>query len=283
MTNTKTIRWVVASAVLVLVSACGADDDPSAAPAPSATASEAASPTASPTASPSDSSDATAPPSRSLVVFGDSWPFGAHCDGCTPFPDLYAEALNAEASTEFTNLTEDGGTTDSLLGEMQSFEPYRTAIADADVIVMSLGANDLEDAFGIYAAGDCGPPKGLGCFREVADAWGRNMDAMLTVIHDLRGKRPTAIRVLTQANEADAGLSAAFGEKFVTEQLPQVMAWQKEEFCRAAARHHDQCVDLRPVLNGPELNEPTDVNTQEAMQTVADTLLALGLPELQGA
>jgi lysophospholipase L1-like esterase len=264
MTTIKptTLPWAVAAAALLLVSACGADE-PSAAPAPDPTES--------------------APPARSLVVFGDSWPYGAHCNGCTPFPQLYAEALDAEASTGFTNLTEDGGTTDSLLGEMRSFEPYRTAITDADVIVISVGANDLEDAFGEYGADGCGPPQGLGCFREVADAWGRNMDAMLTEIHDLRGDRPTAIRVLTQANEADAGLSAAFGSEFVTKTLPQVMAWQQEEFCRAAAAHHDQCVDLRPVLNGADVNEPTDVNTQEAMQQVADALVAIGLPELQGA
>jgi hypothetical protein len=272
------IRWLVASAALLLVSACGADDDPSAAPAtPSHEAGQESSPTASAT------SDASAPPSRSLVVFGDSWPFGAHCNGCTPFPALYAEALDAEASTGFTNLTEDGGTTESLLTELGSFEPYRTAIADADIVVISIGANDLEPAFETFAAGDCGPPKGLGCFRTIADEWGRNMDEILSVFDELRGGQPTAIRVLTQANEADAGLSAAFGESFVNEQLPQVMAWQQEEFCRAATRHHAQCVDMRPVLNGKNLDKPTDVNTQEAMQAVADSLVALGLPELQGA
>jgi hypothetical protein len=99
MTITRTIRWV-------------------------ATASQAASPTATSSTGSVDS----ASPARSLVAFGDSWPYGAHCNGCTPFPDLYAEALNPEAPTEFTNLTENGGTTDSLLSEMQSSEPYRTAI-----------------------------------------------------------------------------------------------------------------------------------------------------------
>jgi lysophospholipase L1-like esterase len=267
------IRWLFASAALVLVSACSTDE-PSAGPAPSA--SQTASSTANPTSS------APAAPARTLVAFGDSWPFGAHCNGCTPFPDLYAEALDAEVPTGFTNLTENGGTTESLLAEMQSFEPYRTAIADADVIVISVGANDLEPAFETFAAGDCGPPKDLGCFRKVADDWGRSMEAILTVFDELRGGQPTAVRVLTQANESDPGLLAGFGDEFVHEQLPQVMAWQEQEFCRAAARHHDHCVDLRPVLNGPKVNELVDVNTQEAMQTVADTLLAIGLPELEG-
>jgi lysophospholipase L1-like esterase len=256
-------RWVVAAAALVLVSACGADE-----------------PSTGPARSEAPAGQASNGATRSMVMFGDSWPFGAHCNGCTPFPDLYAEALDAEAPTGFTNLTENGGTTESLLGEIRDFAPYRDAIATADVIVISIGANDLEPALASFGGDTCGPPKGLGCFRAVADAWGRNMDAILTELDELRGGQPTAIRVLTQANEADSNLTFMFGESFVTEQLPQVMAWQKEEFCRAAARHHDQCVDLRPVLNGTELNEPANVNTQEAMQAVADSLIAIGLPEL---
>jgi lysophospholipase L1-like esterase len=268
------IRWVVVTAALVLVSACGAEE-PSADPGPSAT------PTASSPSSPAGT--ASAAPARTMVMFGDSWPFGAHCNGCTPYPDLYAEALDVETPTGFTNLTENGGTSDSLLTEIRSFAPYRDAIADADIIVISIGANDMEPAFTSYGADTCGPPKGLGCFRKVADAWGRNMDALLTEFDTLRAGRPTAVRVLTQANEADPDLTSMFGEPFMTEQLPQVMEWQNQEFCRAAARHHDQCVDLRPVLNGPELTVPVDVNTQDAMQAVADALMTIGLPELQGS
>jgi lysophospholipase L1-like esterase len=268
------LRWMAACAALILVSACGADD-PSAAPAPGPTASRAASPS-------SPSSAASTAPARTMVAFGDSWPFGAHCNGCTPFPDLYAAALDTEAPTGFTNLTENGGTSDSLLSEIQSFAPYRNAIADADVIVISIGANDLEPALASYGGDTCGPPKGLGCFREVADAWGRNMDAILTEFDELRGGRPTAVRVLTQAIEADPNLTFMFGESFLLDQGAQIVAWQKQEFCRAAARHHDRCVDLRPVLNGPSLDVPRDVNTQEAMQAVADSLMAIGLPELQG-
>ena len=252
-----------------LLTACG-DDDPASASGPTSAAT-------------GNSSTGSSSATRSFVAFGDSWPYGAHCNGCTPFPDLYAAALNAEAPTEFTNLTEDGGSTESLLSEMRTYEPYRDAIAGADVIVISIGANDLEEAFASYGAGDCGPPDDLGCFREVADGWGQNMDAMLGEIHDLRGDQPTAIRVLTQANELDQGLIEGFGDTFVYEKLPQVMAWQQEEYCRVADTHHDRCVDLRPVLNGTDFNELRDVNTQQAMQEVADRLLAIGLPELTDA
>ncbi len=50
--------------------------------------------------------------------------------------------------------------------------------------------------------------------------------------------------------------------------------------CEAARTHDAICVDVRPVLNGPTLDQPVDENSPQSMQAVADSLLATGLPEL---
>jgi hypothetical protein len=50
--------------------------------------------------------------------------------------------------------------------------------------------------------------------------------------------------------------------------------------CEAARTHQAVCVDVRPILNGPTLNQPVDENSPESMQAVADGLLATGLEEL---
>src|ERR671911_426603 len=75
---------------------------------PSPTSAGSPSPAAT-TALPSATASAQPSPtggSLSYVAFGDSWPYGAHCDGCVPFPVLYAEGLASATSREvdFSNL-----------------------------------------------------------------------------------------------------------------------------------------------------------------------------------
>jgi hypothetical protein len=50
--------------------------------------------------------------------------------------------------------------------------------------------------------------------------------------------------------------------------------------CDAARTHDAICVDVRPVLDGPRLDQPVDENSPESIRAVADALLATRLPEL---
>lgn len=51
--------------------------------------------------------------------------------------------------------------------------------------------------------------------------------------------------------------------------------------CNAAAAHEAVCVDPRPVLWGPNLDQPVSGDSQEPMQAIADALAATGLAELE--
>lgn len=73
----------------------------------------------------------------------------------------------------------------------------------------------------------------------------------------------------------DGGLRVALGKA-----APDVMAAFNDASCAAASGHGGQCVDLRPVLNGPEMKTPANANTQESMDAVAAAVAALGLAEL---
>ena len=53
-----------------------------------------------------------------------------------------------------------------------------------------------------------------------------------------------------------------------------------EAVCETAEAHDARCVDVRPILNGPNLDQPTDENSPENMQAIADALVGTGLPEL---
>ena len=222
-------------------------------------------------------------PSWTYVAFGDSWPYGAHCNGCRPFPALYADGLAAttDRSIEFINLTTNGGTSQSLLKNIQTSQKTREAVMSADIIVISTGTNDLENAFGLFAAGNCGGADHFDCFRTVAEGWRISFDGILTEIETLRNGKPTAIRLVTNSNEAlsDPGLIEIFGPKDSSGGGAFFTDLHHEILCEVAAKHGVICIDLRPVLNGPNFDKPQDVNTQAAMQAVADALLASGLDE----
>src|SRR5215204_2561258 len=101
-------RQVAALTVVVVLGGCSASPDGAAGPAP-ATKSSASTPVGGPV---------------TLLALGDSWPYGAHCNGCTPFPELYAQGLEKELGLEVDvlNLVTNGGTSASLRQSL-TFDP----------------------------------------------------------------------------------------------------------------------------------------------------------------
>ena len=105
---------------------------------------------------------------------------------------------------------------------------------------------------------------------------------MLAVVDELRAGAPTAVRLVTNANEflADPMLIRGYGPDFGLTGGAAITALHHDALCEVAAAHHAACVDLRPVINGPDLATPQSVNTQEAMQAVADAIVVAGLSEI---
>ena len=236
----------------------------------------------SPTTGASASDPPTAAADLTVAVFGDSWGYGAHCGGCTPWPKLLEAGYESEfgASVDVVNLLENGGNTDVLLKEFREDADYRAAIADADVVIINQGVNDIDqfmDVFDSASKGTCGGPDGLACLSALTDHWRQNLDAFATEVATLRHGQPTALRLVGVSNEylSDPGLSF-MGE----EMAAATFGGFNEVSCEVAAAHGGACVDLRPVLNGPAGDQPQDANTQDSMQAVADAIVAAGLAEL---
>lgn len=222
-----------------------------------------------------------------LVMLGDSWPEGAHCGGCLPFPDRYADGLRELTGMpiSFDNLSgERVRDTATLLESLRSDQEIQSAVALADVVGIATGPNEAEAAWTAASEGTCGGADGLRCIRELGDLWTANLDAALTEIEQLRAGRPTAIRLLSADNpffsvlgfHENVGLPADFAASggILTFDLLTSAA------CDTAERHGGACIDVRPILNGPTLDQVVDVETDENHQAVADAMLATGLPEL---
>jgi lysophospholipase L1-like esterase len=241
----------------------------------------------SPTSATADPGSPSSSPGASLTyaAFGDSWPYGSHCGGCRPFPVLLEDGLKealAGRELHFMNDVTNGGTAQELARSIETNESIRADIAAADIIVIAIGGNDLEPAFDASKAGTCGGTDQLDCFRSIRDDLRASYERMLTAIDQLRDCKPTAIRMITGSNEflADQGLIDMLGSDFGPTRGVAVTEMLRDAQCEVAAAHHALCVDLGTALNGPDLKSPQDVNTQDAMQKVADTILAAGLSEL---
>jgi hypothetical protein len=243
------------------------------------------SPADTPSATPATSTQAETP--LRVVALGDSWPEGAHCGFCETFAGRYADGLRelTGGTVEFVDLAGDaqpyfqdfGGGTASLLKALREDSTFRAKVARGDVIMIATGPNEIGLAFDPYTQGDCG--KAFACVQPLEDEWRENFNAILDEIEGIRGDRPTAIRLVSAANfllipEVNEDLPAdapAFGARLF-EAL-------NTAGCDAAQAHGAVCVDVRPILNGPKLDQPVDENSTESMQAVADGLLAAGLPE----
>jgi hypothetical protein len=194
-------------------------------------------------------------------MFGDSWPYGAHCHGCQPFPFLLDVAYAAITGLPiaFQNDATNGGTAQELAATIRDDPAIRS-----------------------YAAGNCGGQDRLDCFRTVATTLRTAYDGMLAAIDGLRAGRPTAVRMVTTSNEflSDQTLIERFGADFGTTNGVAITRMNRDVQCDVAVRHHAVCVDLGAALNGLDLTTPNDVNRQATMQQVADAIAASGLPEL---
>ena len=264
------------AAVVVAVSGCAGTSPGTSATDPSSPATASASPSAA---------------ALTYVAFGDSWPEGAHCDGCTAFPELWAEAIRAQTGrvVTFTDLTgqgeggpEESKTSASLLDSLRMNESNRAAVRGADIILIATGPNEIGPVQVSLRAGTCGGPDGAECIRALGRTWRNNFDAILAEINALREGRPTAVRLVSAGNpflsepEMNEGMPAGFATNqgaLMFEQLTTAM-------CESASAHGAGCVDVRPILNGPKMDQSVDENSPQSMQAVSDALARTGLPEL---
>jgi len=138
----------------------------------------------------------TAAPRWHVLGLGDSITAGQGCDGCTTFLDIYASELGRTANvpTTVTNLGVGGWTSADLLGSLSDPRTiYR--LGQADVVVVTIGANDFSPMLATVEAGDCGGPDQLACFDDELDQLRTNLTNILTTIQAARQNSPTAIRV----------------------------------------------------------------------------------------
>jgi lysophospholipase L1-like esterase len=147
-----------------------------------------------------------------LVGLGDSVTAGTAC-GCQDFVALYAAGLARrwQHVVQETNLGRPGLTGAELLAHLQDDATERAQVGAADVVIVTIGANDLAPALKAWDRGSGRDERACGgtCDTGDLDRVGQDVDEVLEAISRLRGGRPTLVLVTTYWNVFEDGDVAA--------------------------------------------------------------------------
>jgi CubicO group peptidase (beta-lactamase class C family) len=210
--------------------------------------------------------DAAAPADApwSLVAVGDSIPYNSpdDCNGCTGFVDRYAAALSKASGHPVTvhNLSEHNGLqTDSLLVELKTDSQRREALANADIIIVSIAYNDnpltgSDDPCHASTANGWDWTKITPtCTAAAAEKFQPKLESVFAQIVSLRAGKPTIFRTINMYNDWIGGRDSDTGKDIPPEATNATRAvydtWSAM-ICKAAEANSFGCADTYHAFNG---------------------------------
>ena len=200
------------------------------------------------TSLPTTVSPSSAPKPGLVVGLGDSVTSGAACN-CTPFVQTYAAALARRdgSPVRAVNLGHGGDTTVELLALLKGNAAARRDLAQASVVVVTIGANDLVPLIGRWTAGGCDDA----CVQPAVVTMGNGLAAAL---HEIRSQAPRARLLVTDYwNVFEDGdvADAKRGPGFAT-WSDEVTGSANMAICARAAAAGATCVDLYEPFEGED-------------------------------
>ncbi len=226
-----------------------------------------------------------------MLAVGDSVTTGSACK-CTPFPQQYATLLTHARGvpTTVTNLGVNGLTAAGLLALVKDPKSaVRRALPNADIDLITIGANDFGDNYADITSASCRGPDRTDCVDDELAALRITMTQLIDEIHQVRSRRPTAILVSGYWNVFQDGQVAK--DKFPTAgvQATKALTQRANTVLREVADADGATyVGLYTAFNGPaasgditQLLAPDgDHPNARGHALIAQRLLAAGLPGL---
>ena len=233
--------------------------------------------------------DSAAPPVR-MVEMGDSWIAGEHC-ACTTFAGMWAHDIQEQTGqqvqlTDLTGVNErspvQDKTSGSLLWTLLHDTQTEHIVANSDIVLVSTGGNDIEPIGDQLINSTCGGPDDANCIRQLGQVWQRNFDHIIKAIRQLRGSKPTAIRLVAEGNFflGSADLNSLVPPGFALTGGQLMAALYVNAVCGAAEKYNAKCIDGRPILSGPQMDQTFDENAPSTFRKLTQALDAESLPEL---
>ena len=225
-------------------------------------------------------------PHLTVVGLGDSVPAGAACS-CEDYVHLYGERLAHDVGAVVTvdDRAQGGIDTAGLLRQLAPGSPASAAVARADVVTVTAGANDFAAALDSYLKGSCGGPTAMDCLYNEVPVMQRRLTALLERVRTLTAGRRVALRVTDYWNVFEDGQVASdrFGDEYVRDTSSFTRS-ANAAICAAAAAVQAPCIDLYAPFKGADGGkDPTnllagdgDHPSAEGQQVIADTLARVG-------
>jgi lysophospholipase L1-like esterase len=191
------------------------------------------------------------------VALGDSVPYGVGDVAGKSFVPIYAHFIEEDtgASVRVHNLANAGGTARDLLGQLNDDPKVRRAVKGAEILIISIGGNDLESHLGDYASNRCGGPDNQTCFRAAVAAFEPTWAAILAEVLRLREKN-SIIRVTNDYNPFPGNVRAAANlGKGITDAFTHYLRQLNQQRCSSAEHVGILCADVAKAFNGAETNE----------------------------
>jgi lysophospholipase L1-like esterase len=220
-----------------------------------------------------------------LTGLGDSVTAGSHCD-CADFVQDYAGLTRDRTGRTVSehNLGVPGQTSVDLVGLVGEPETAQQ-LAGSDIVLVTIGANDLGDELGDWRNGSCT----LTCFERAMPGLTANVGLVVAEIRRLRAGQPTEILVTDYWNVfRDGEVGAAMGADYQS-LSDTVTRMANRAICAGASGAGATCVDLYAPFKADGSLDPTgllaadgDHPNAAGHQVIARALAAHGWVELGG-
>ena len=224
-----------------------------------------------------------------VVGLGDSVPAAAGC-ACTSFVVLFGDDVGQHTGrpNHTDNYARNGLDTAGLLAQLKD-PGVAEGVAHADLVTVTIGANDFATAQSDYFTGTCGGSDGLDCFRSTLPSLHANLTAVLDRIRALAAGHPAGVRVTNYWNVFEDGEVAQekHGDAFVRDS-DQLTLEANAVICGAADRAGDVCIDVDTAFQQASPGgDPTsllapdgDHPNQAGQELIAATVAAAGYAPL---
>jgi len=208
---------------------------------------------ATPAPAPATSTPAATP--YHVVGLGDSVPSGSQCD-CTSYVSLVGQELGDRYGRTVTvdNLARDGLTTSGLLAQLQQ-TTVRSSIAEAQLVLITVGANDFDEDT-VFAPA-CRRPTALACGQPALAAQRSHLNVILAAVNALRTRQDTQVIVTGYWNVfLDGQVARSRGAAYVAASDALTVA-DNSLIAAVAAAHSDTYVDIYAPFKGDGTTDDT--------------------------